>query len=245
MNAPIRKPLGFVVRPEDLHLFTAESAKDIFEHEQMSMTGQVVSSKQAYSLEGVRKLIADKEYFDALVEYIKDPKKAKINIATIRDLSLAINKNAFVKLVRVLMEEHKLDDIPDIKSKLALLEDTLSIENVTSGSESYTTTIQGETITIPTRTLVDYISHDGRYIDYDTISSLYGYEPKHFVYAARKFADEKKLHSNCVMDPHTFTFVSSLKQDQILDTMSLDEITGEVITDEILENIFDNFCIGK
>jgi len=27
--------------------------------------------------------------------------------------------------------------------------------------------------------------------------------------------------------------------------MSLDEITGEVITDEILENIFDNFCIGK
>lgn len=25
----------------------------------------------------------------------------------------------------------------------------------------------------------------------------------------------------------------------------LDEITGEVITDEILNNIFDNFCIGK
>ena len=27
--------------------------------------------------------------------------------------------------------------------------------------------------------------------------------------------------------------------------LSLDEITGEVITDEILENIFDHFCIGK
>ncbi len=25
----------------------------------------------------------------------------------------------------------------------------------------------------------------------------------------------------------------------------LDEITGEVITDDILNNIFDNFCIGK
>ena len=25
----------------------------------------------------------------------------------------------------------------------------------------------------------------------------------------------------------------------------LDEITGEVITDEILNNIFDHFCIGK
>jgi len=25
----------------------------------------------------------------------------------------------------------------------------------------------------------------------------------------------------------------------------LDEITGEVITDEILNNIFENFCIGK
>ena len=27
--------------------------------------------------------------------------------------------------------------------------------------------------------------------------------------------------------------------------LALDEITGEVITDEILNNIFDNFCIGK
>ncbi len=27
--------------------------------------------------------------------------------------------------------------------------------------------------------------------------------------------------------------------------LSLDEITGEVLTDNILENIFDNFCIGK
>ena len=27
--------------------------------------------------------------------------------------------------------------------------------------------------------------------------------------------------------------------------MALDEITGEVITDEILENIFEHFCIGK
>ena len=27
--------------------------------------------------------------------------------------------------------------------------------------------------------------------------------------------------------------------------IALDEITGEVLTDKILENIFDNFCIGK
>ena len=27
--------------------------------------------------------------------------------------------------------------------------------------------------------------------------------------------------------------------------LALDEITGEVLTDTILENIFDNFCIGK
>ena len=27
--------------------------------------------------------------------------------------------------------------------------------------------------------------------------------------------------------------------------LALDEITGEVITDEILENIFEHFCIGK
>lgn len=27
--------------------------------------------------------------------------------------------------------------------------------------------------------------------------------------------------------------------------LALDEITGEVITDDILNSIFDNFCIGK
>ena len=27
--------------------------------------------------------------------------------------------------------------------------------------------------------------------------------------------------------------------------LALDELTGELITDEILDNIFDNFCIGK
>ena len=27
--------------------------------------------------------------------------------------------------------------------------------------------------------------------------------------------------------------------------LALDEITGELITDDILNNIFDNFCIGK
>ena len=27
--------------------------------------------------------------------------------------------------------------------------------------------------------------------------------------------------------------------------LALDELTGEVITDDILNNIFDNFCIGK
>ena len=27
--------------------------------------------------------------------------------------------------------------------------------------------------------------------------------------------------------------------------LALDEITGEVLTDSILDNIFDNFCIGK
>ena len=27
--------------------------------------------------------------------------------------------------------------------------------------------------------------------------------------------------------------------------LSLDELTGELITDDLLNNIFDNFCIGK
>ena len=27
--------------------------------------------------------------------------------------------------------------------------------------------------------------------------------------------------------------------------LALDELTGELVTDDILENIFDHFCIGK
>ena len=36
-------------------------------------------------------------------------------------------------------------------------------------------------------------------------------------------------------------FAMDLKQS----ILALDEITGEVLTDNILDNIFDNFCIGK
>ena len=36
-------------------------------------------------------------------------------------------------------------------------------------------------------------------------------------------------------------FAVDLKQS----ILALDEITGEVLTDKILDNIFDNFCIGK
>ena len=36
-----------------------------------------------------------------------------------------------------------------------------------------------------------------------------------------------------------------IAQDIKLALLALDEITGEVLTDKILDNIFDNFCIGK
>ena len=48
--------------------------------------------------------------------------------------------------------------------------------------------------------------------------------------------------------------LDAAEQNQLQDLISidvksallyLDEITGEVITDEILNNIFDHFCIGK
>ena len=48
--------------------------------------------------------------------------------------------------------------------------------------------------------------------------------------------------------------LDAVKREEIQDLISidvkaallaLDEITGEVITDDILNNIFDNFCIGK
>ena len=40
-------------------------------------------------------------------------------------------------------------------------------------------------------------------------------------------------------------FADLYAQDLKLAIIALDEITGEVLTDNILENIFDNFCIGK
>ena len=52
----------------------------------------------------------------------------------------------------------------------------------------------------------------------------------------------------------TMIALDAVKREEIQDLISidvkaallaLDEITGEVITDDILNNIFDNFCIGK
>ena len=42
-------------------------------------------------------------------------------------------------------------------------------------------------------------------------------------------------------DDDSDLFAMDLKQS----ILALDEITGEVLTDSILDNIFDNFCIGK
>ena len=52
----------------------------------------------------------------------------------------------------------------------------------------------------------------------------------------------------------TIKKLDAAKEHQLQDLISidlksallfLDEITGEVITDDILNNIFDHFCIGK
>ena len=42
-------------------------------------------------------------------------------------------------------------------------------------------------------------------------------------------------------NPDADLYAMDLKQT----ILALDEITGEVLTDTILDNIFDNFCIGK
>ena len=85
---------------------------------------------------------------------------------------------------------------------------------------------------------------------------------------------EKIKEAVCDVNPETLDFSTNLRQQKCLDNakialidalkgakrgelqdmisidlksalLALDEITGEVITDDILNNIFDNFCIGK
>ena len=85
---------------------------------------------------------------------------------------------------------------------------------------------------------------------------------------------EKIKNIVCDVNPETLEFTTNLRQQNCLEQaktsllialdgaergelqdlisidvksalLALDEITGEVITDDILNNIFDNFCIGK
>ena len=58
-----------------------------------------------------------------------------------------------------------------------------------------------------------------------------------------KKARECLIRSNEAAMRHELKDLISIDVKQAL--LCLDEITGEVITDEILNNIFDNFCIGK
>ena len=58
-----------------------------------------------------------------------------------------------------------------------------------------------------------------------------------------KKARECLIRSNEAAMRHELQDLISIDVKQAL--LCLDEITGEVITDEILNNIFDNFCIGK
>ena len=58
-----------------------------------------------------------------------------------------------------------------------------------------------------------------------------------------KKARECLIRSNEAAKRHELQDLISIDVKQAL--LCLDEITGEVITDEILKNIFDNFCIGK
>ena len=247
MNTNIRKTIGLVVKDEDLHLFASENAKDVFTHEKMLVDGYITKTAQPYSLEGIRALLSNEEYFAALLEYMQDHKKAKVNIAKIRDLSLAINKNSFVMLVEQLLKEHKLDDIKNIKSKLKKLQASLSLETIADGNESYTTSVRGKEITIPTKTIIDFLQFDARMLNFENIKSLYGYDPKEFVYAVKKFTEEYKLHTNCLMDDGAFTLISMLKQDQLVDTISLDAITETKdpttpvgLHPELVKYIFEN-----
>ena len=46
-------------------------------------------------------------------------------------------------------------------------------------------------------------------------------------------------------NPSAFDMSDLIAMDLKRSILELDEITGEVLTDSILDNIFDNFCIGK
>ena len=246
MNTTVRKPLGIVVRDEDLPLFAKTQATDIFSHENMSVTGQIITTKQEYNLEGIKKLLSDEEYYMSLVEFMKDTKKAKVHINKIRDLSLAINKSTFVPLVKTLAKDGKLEGIPDLESKIKTLEDTLALDNLRS-EENYTTTIAGKEISIPVELILEYIKLDGKLIDHKKVVSLYGYDPKEFVFAVKKFTEEKKLHTNFLLDSETLQFVSDLKLDQVMDTMSLeainetkDHVKPVGLHPELIKYVFNN-----
>ncbi len=55
----------------------------------------------------------------------------------------------------------------------------------------------------------------------------------------------KEMLENVINTANTISLADLCASDMKNAILALDEITGEVLTDKILENIFDNFCIGK
>ena len=242
----IKLATGIVVNDQDLHLYSTESADRTFEYTTMIANGQMMTVRKQYNLEAMKKLLANDEYFAQVVELIGNTNRAKLNINKIRSLSMVLDKNVFMALIQHLYDENLLQDVPEIDERINKLKSIFTLERIVFEQPTYTTNINGNPVTVETRDIMDFLTN-GRTIDFETIDSLYGMTPKSFVYVVRKFTEDKKIHSNCMMDDEICQFVSALKQDEIIDTFSIDEINSTIdlvdpvkLNDDLVEYVLNN-----
>ena len=66
-----------------------------------------------------------------------------------------------------------------------------------------------------------------------------------FVHVYSINAHEDNTFMKRMMDQEIYELQDLISIDVKSSILALDELTGELITDDILDNIFDHFCIGK
>lgn len=250
MENIFKNDLSIVISHKDWPLFSRENSKKLFTIRALSDRGVLKNLMQYYSLDGIKLLLSD-EYFDKLLEVIKNPRVSKIRILGIKDSSLDININVFINLVKYLNSNNMLNidktQSDSLNNKIKTIESMLTLHNLIKDIPTHTTNIQGKDYTVETKDIMDFLSKNWSAEELNSIDSLYGIEPKYFVYVVNDFMKTNKLYARCNCSTRLAKLLSDLRLDNLIDTFSIDEINETVdsvghieLNPELVDYVFSN-----
>ncbi len=220
---------GISLKPADRILFVNSNAHDFFETTIFDDKGELTLKARIFNAEGYVKLLQDEAYFAVLLSQFKNRKLTKVHIEkgqvlnpktgrmeNYGSLLQAVDKNVFIAILKDLAKKGYAID----KKKIRTLEQELTAEKILEALPTYTTTIQGQTVTINSRDALNFIQTRGVSVNINA-KKFFGIEKRMFIVALKNFVKDAKLKSNIMWDEETKQFLSDVLTDDIVDAYAL------------------------